>query len=412
MRFRTLVALVAVLGTGLLIGTAAAMAEERLQDGVRHVHVGEPLDGVEDLRLEEVWRVGGEDEEGLLIGIVIKALVDERNNVYLLDGQLSRVYVLSADGRLQDTLGGPGSGPGEVTEPGDMVFMPDGTLGLVQVFPGKIVKLNLDGTPGGEVIPGSGAAGSGFLALVNGRAHGEDLVLSGISISGIGTGQRRTHFVRRFSPDGTLINEYFNKVVEWDFSRGITYSEAENDFVWWRMDVGPSGRLVVCEERYGYALSVYSLDGTLECVIHRDYDSWVRDGLTRKRHESMMRAQLNQFPSGTRVEVEGKEQDISDLLVDDGGNIWVLTSREMFEPETGTFAKYDVFDPQGAYRKQVRVFTEGDASRDRLLFTGDGLVFKIIGFWDAVLVANGGTVEVDDHEPRPMEVVCCQIRND
>ena len=67
---------------------------------------------------------------------------------------------------LVNTLGRQGSGPGEVNNPGDFVLMPDGTLGMVQIFPGKIVKLNLDGTPAGVFQPAFGeATAGGFLAL-------------------------------------------------------------------------------------------------------------------------------------------------------------------------------------------------------------------------------------------------------
>ena len=99
------------------------------------------------MELEEIWRIGGEDDEDVLLGIITRALVDEEDNIYLLDQQLSEVQVFSSDGEYMKTLGREGSGPGEVTRPGDFLFMPDGTLGLVQIFPGKIVKVDLNGVP-------------------------------------------------------------------------------------------------------------------------------------------------------------------------------------------------------------------------------------------------------------------------
>ena len=56
----------------------------------------------------------------------------------------------------------------------------------------------------------------------------------------------------------------------WNFANGFTFKEGDNDFIWWRMDVGPDGRVVACEPRNEYALSVYSPDGELLGVIARD----------------------------------------------------------------------------------------------------------------------------------------------
>lgn len=380
---------------------------------VPHVRNGAaPAGGSEDLQLEEIWRVGGDDDEDVLLGIVTRVLLDAKGNLYLLDQQLSEVKVFSPAGELLRTLGRQGDGPGEVSNPGDVVLMPDGTIGLVQIFPGKIVKLKQDGTPAGDFNPDTGAAtAGGFLALVNCRGAGGNLVLSGIRISmDQATGkQTRNYFVRRYGADGKQLAEYIDKEVTWDFSAGFKFREIDNDFIWWRMDVAPDGRLIVCEPRYDYALSVYAPDGRLEKVIDREYESWPRNALVRERYQGIMEAQLRQFPPGTAMEVEDREQDVEDLRVAADGTIWVLPSRQMFEPAPGTFATYDVFTPDGRFARQVRVHCPGDPSRDRLIFAGDDRVIQVTGFWDAVMAASGGGGK-DDAEAVPMEVICYRMK--
>jgi hypothetical protein len=321
------------------------------------------------------------------------------------------VQVFSPAGAHLKTLGRQGDGPGEVNNPGDVVFMPDGTLGLVQIFPGKIVKLTLDGDPAGEFNPDTGdATAGGFLALVNCRSAGGNLVLSGVQIRAneAGDGQVRQYFVRSYATDGSLQADYFGKQIEWVFGPGFKLRELENDFIWWRMDVGPDGRLVVCEPRNDYVLSVYAPDGTLERLIEREYESWERNAQVFQRFTSIMEAQTENFPFAVETEVEKLEQDVGDLRVARDGRIWVLPSRQMYEPEPGSFATYDVFTPDGTFAEQVKVICPGDPALDRLVFAGDDLAFQVTGFWDAVLsaaAAGGGSDEV-----APMEVICYKVR--
>ncbi|HPF69578.1 MAG TPA: 6-bladed beta-propeller [Candidatus Krumholzibacteria bacterium] len=403
--------LIAVLSLLALAAAAHAAPPVTMVDGVPHVMNGAaPEQGVRTLNLDEQWRIGG-DDESVLLGIISRALVDSDNNVYLLDGQLSEVQVFTPKGEHLKTLGRQGEGPGEVNSPGDVVFMPDGTLGLVQIFPGKIVKLTMDGDPAGEFTPDTGGAtAGGFLALVNGRSAGGNLVLSGVQIrpNDAGNGQVRNYFVRSFGVDGTQQAEYLANPVEWVFGPGFKFREIDNDFIWWRMDVGGDGRVVVNIPRYDYALSVFTPDGKLERVIEREYASWDRSETVYKRYEAIMEAQAANFPFPVEREVEKQEQDVCDLRVAKDGSIWVLPSRGMYEPEPGTFATYDVFAPDGAFREQVRVVCPGNPAADRLIFAGEGLVFQVTGFWDAVLSANAATGS--DEEAEPMAVICYKVR--
>ena len=407
-RGTALAALTALLA--LLPAAASAAPAVETVDGVPHVLNGaEPVHGVRTVRLQEKWRIGADDED-VLLGIITRVLVDDANNIYLLDQQLSEVQVFSPDGVHLKTLGRRGDGPGEVNNPGDMVFMPDGTLGLVQIFPGKIVQLTRDGDPAGEFVPDTGGAqAGGFLALVNCRAAGGNLVLSGIKIrpNEEGNGQLRDFFVRSYAADGTRRAEYLTKQAEWIFGPGFKFREIDNDFIWWRMDVGPDGRLVVCEPRYDYALSVYAPDGTLERVIEREYESWERNEQVLARFEAIMEGQAANFPFAVEREVETMEQDVNDLRVAADGRIWVLPSRPMYEPEPGSFATYDVFDPDGTFAEQVEVVCPGDPAVDRLLFAGNGLAFQVTGFWDAVLSANAAGT--GDGGAEPMEVICYEV---
>jgi len=211
---------ITLMGVFILIGSAlfplgvAAAGEEITIEGVLHVkNSATPGEGTETVGLEELWRAGGDDEE-VLFGLITQVISDDDGNVYLLDTQLSEVQVFTAEGEQLETLSRQGEGPGETNSPVDMLFMPDGSIGLVQSFPGKIVKVALNGDPAGSFTTGGGdPAEGGFVALIDVKQAAGNLVLGGIRITmdqaaGI---QTRTNFLASFEKDGQQKVSYLEK---------------------------------------------------------------------------------------------------------------------------------------------------------------------------------------------------------
>ncbi len=405
----------ALMSAILLLATMAGVAlagDETTVDGVLHVRNGSsPSGGTETVVLEELWRVGGDDED-ILFGLVAQVLVDDASNVYLLDSQLSQVEVFDADGAHQTTLGHEGDGPGEFRAAFDMVFMPDGTLGVSQSFPGKIVKLNLDGTPAGVFQPGFGdATAGGFLALVNCLSGGGNLVLAGLDISFDQSTftQVRRNFVSSFDAEGNATTTYLSVERIWKL-RDFTLTEDLQDAIWGRLDVGPDGKVVCGISRNEYALTVFTPDGKVDRVIEREFESWKRNDKARARMAAQNEGVLRQLPPGAGHEVHELAPDISGLTVRDDGTIWVMTSRSQFTAAPGDFT-YDVFSPEGDFVKQVTLKAGGSAANDTLVLAGNGLVFQVTGFWDALVAAIGGqgSGSMDD-DAEPMSVVCYRVK--
>ncbi len=98
--------------------------------------------------MRELWRRGGEDDEEVFFGTIAECLNDSDGNIYLLDGQLSEIHVFDPDGELLRTIGRQGEGPGEFQNGADMFWAPNGQIGVVQAWPGKIVMITPDGDPG------------------------------------------------------------------------------------------------------------------------------------------------------------------------------------------------------------------------------------------------------------------------
>lgn len=408
-----LTGLVAVAGLVVTGATPAGAGDVVTVDGVTHVRNGaQPSNGLRAVALEELWQAGGEDDEEVFFGVINRVLIDDANNIYLLDQQLSEVKVFTASGELLKTLGREGEGPGEFRRPADMAFMPDGTLGVVQTFPGKVIKLGLDGSPAGTWEPTRDAAEGGFFAMVNLRPTAGNIVASGVDIAvDQAAGEVRRHsFLSSFDATGKLLVEYVARDVTVNF-QNITFKEIElMDFIWRRMDVSQDGRVFAAVPRYGYQISVFAPDGTVERVIERAYESWLRDAeISELWHSILETSAATQAPPGTPIEVEDREPDVEFLRVAADGSLWVLTSRAVYAHDGEGFTTYDVFDPQGHFVEQVRFMCDGDPRDDMLFIGNEDLVFLVKGFMSAALSGMGASTDEGDEEAEPMKVICYRM---
>lgn len=410
-QFRILLPMLVIL---LLAGSWTAQAgEEVMKDGVLHIVNGaEPSDGRQTLEMEELWRAGGEDDEETVFGIINKVLIDDQNNIYLLDAQLSEISVFSPEGELLNTLGREGDGPGEFRGPTDMCFLSDGSIGVLQAFPGKVIKLNLDNTEAGTWPMGDPTKGA-FYIMRGLRAGGGQVVAGGTEqhidqAQGIVT---RETFLSSINTDGLRDKTYASSTLTIKFQELKFDEKALVDGVDRRFDVAGDGRVVAAIPRNDYEVSLFSPDGTLERVFSREYESWVRDERASGIWQSIMETIQRQQAPNAPVSWEDTEPDVEFIRVANDGSIWVLNSRAMWTETPGIFTYYDVFSPDGHFEKQIDVVCEGNPQEDMLFFAGDDLAFMITGFWDAALSRFGGAGgSEDDEDAEPMAVICYKVK--
>jgi 6-bladed beta-propeller protein len=399
----------------IVLGSTATLAgEEVLVDGVTHVKNGaEPSGGMETWQLEELWTVGGEDDEDVLFGIITQVEIDNENNIYLLDNQLSQVQVFSSDGEFLRTIGRPGEGPGEVSNPSAMTLLPDGSVGLVKTMPGKLVMIDKEGQPLGDFLPNDydPKAGGLFLAIRCYPAANGGLIFGGMELRtdpSAGT-QERNYHIRSYGMDQERIAEFYFRNIHWDFTN-FTMREMDTDFPWQRIDVDADGRVVLAPERYGYDINIYEPDGTLSRVIEREFESYERSDEIKELVDRAFQAQMNQLPPGSKYEAEANEPDVAELRIAEDGSIWTQNARQQWAGNEGEFL-YDVFSADGHFTKTVRIECSGSAKEDRLFFGGDGRIYKVTGFLAAAISAQGlGGDEDDGEEPEPMAITCFKVK--
>ncbi len=392
-------------------------AEEVTIDGVIHVRNGaEPRDGVESLQLEELWRVGGEDDEENIFGLITRVVADDEGNTYLLDTQLSQVSVFTPDGEFSHTLSREGEGPGEVRIPVDMLMMPDGTLGLVQAFPGQVICVDLEDNPAETFVPGGDdPTVGGFLSLVDVQSAGGHLVLGGVysTINQEEGFQIRDHFIRSYDADGTLKLSFLNDPKKYEFAH-LDIVEAEQYFPQFRKWIlGEDGRVYVAAYREQYRIDVYDEAGSLVRVIEREFEHWQRTDDEKALVDGILEAQLSRVPFPVERSVSEIDEDINSMRLDPDGNLWVLSSRGFHAPPEGMIVVYDVFDPNGVFIKQVQLPIAGDGTKDGIMFASADRMVLVKGFIDAQIslqTQGAGPSLSEDEEPAPMEVICYAVK--
>ncbi len=380
------------------------------EDGIAHVsNPATPIVPPETIKLDEVWRLGGDSEaDEEFFGVIVAVDTDAAGNVYLLDRQLSEVRIFGSDGSYVRTIGQEGEGPGEFRSPTGLFLTQDGNVAVMQSRPGKIVLLTPEGVPAGE-FPLPEIEGKGRVRLASGRRAGSSIVLQTLSMTMRPPKGERTIYLSAYDADGKESARFFEQTREINFA-APEFNERESMPLIWT--VGPSDRIYGVTDLGRYAIRVWRSDGTEERVIERDYPS-------RKRTPEEMEKVKSRFVFHGRRMAEVKmvlsetDPDVIRIYPRPDGGIWVQTSRGTRDAADGTLGTFDVFDPEGRFLKEVTLVGQGDAEEDRYFFLGDR-IYVVTQYLSAITSMFGGSQEdgssdEEDVDLMPMEVICYRL---
>jgi len=399
-----------------LVSPLAAAPVRETIDGVVHVkNPAQASGGVQTLQMQEQWRVGDEDDEDIILGLIPRVSSDADGNVFVLDSQLNHVLVLSPEGDLIRTLFREGDGPGETRQPKDMMVLGDGRVGVAQGFPGVVIFVDKDGTPAGRVKI-SGTDG-GLFSLVGCEAAGDHVIMSGLSQSqgDLPGTSNRNFFLSHFDEQGVETQRYCASHGFYDFS-AFKYSEREHlPPFFYTFAVGADGRTCVAPDRDKYAIQVFAPDGGLEMVIERDYQAIDRSEQEYDDFRAMLDTGLSTAPFDYTLTVEHQAPAVAyfhrGLRIRDDGTIWALSGRGIRELPDGILASFDVFDRQGIFIKQVQLKGPGDPLKDGIFFVGEDRVVVVKGYIESLAAQYADTtaLEAEDGEASFLGVVSYKL---
>jgi len=388
-------------------------------DGVLHVKNGDtPSQGRETLILEEAWRVGGDDEDGLFLAMVSEVCGDEAGNTYIMDVRLCQVHVLSPEGELLRTIFHQGEGPGETLQPRDLVITDDG-VGLAEEFPSKIIMVDREGLPIDNVRPEAPGGGGGNLGALTAVDYGGgNLVFSGTQIAqGDKPGfQNRINFLSSYSKEGVELARYCQNTTIYNYNAFVLKEGEHVPVFWWGFDVGKDGKVYAAADREAYAISVFKPDGRLERVIERDYEPYKRNADEKQRIYDLYDSAVGNMPFEYKIVVEDTEPAIDyfhrGVRVADDGSIWVTSSRGLRDRTDGAMMTYDVFDADGHFTRQVAVMCDGNSNNDGLFWVSNDQVVLVTDAMGALAAqfGDGAALDSGDEEAQPQEVICYNVK--
>jgi len=401
----SLLALVAFVG----LSTAGSWSgNEVVKDGVKHVM--NPEKSVEkqtSVQLEELWRIGGEDDEEIF-GVITDIVVDDDGNVYMLDAQLNEIKVYDTDGEFLRTIGREGEGPGEFRGASNMFMVPGGNIGVLQTFPAKIVVLTPEGEPAGDFPIPEADQSEGFRMLLGAEFAGDNLAITYAFNQPSESGFTQKSVLSLVNKDGKSETRLYDDSSEMNAAQP-RIAETEWDTFRNRWTASPDGRAFSCLTFGEYEITVWGADGKIDRVVKRDYPAHARNEEEKERLLGIYKGFTRRIPvPNIQYEIEDNFNPIQTIHAREDGSLWVRTSRGSNGLPDGVFAIFDVFDKQGRFERQVTVKGDGDPLKDGYFLVKDRL-YVVTDFLDALMALQGGggsdDEEEDADEPEPMQVI-------
>jgi len=284
-------------------------------DGVRHIHNHAPLWGSRpEAVLEFVQKIGVLDgnDRNYLLHMPLDVTVDGDGNIYILDAGNYRIQKYNAAGEFLATIGGKGTGPGEI--PNRPVCMDIDTGNVLYVAHTNVViqRYLTDGADAGRI------RGFHYIHFIRHFSTDELITRSFFGFEGISTpASSEPLLLVVFSPrDGKVIRTFGSPIVLDD-----PYESSNINAIF--ADIDSDDNVYVSFEhrnridKYDYeGRYILSIDRPLSYDV-REKPVWVETGPERKTPF------VPQFTTVSRG-----------IAADGSGRIWVITAREnMFSYE-------------------------------------------------------------------------------
>ncbi len=341
-----------------------------------------PAHGTRVLAMNELWRRGGEDDE-VFFGTIAEFMHD-------------------ADGWL-NTIGERGSGPGQFMNAADMFWAPNGEIGVVQAWPGKVVMLTPDGNPG-TTFKLPYREGHGFQSVSQGDRQGDHVVLNGSAWVTEGDRQFQHAYLKSYAMDGTENAGYLD--LKYEIKPGNSEFIEEN----WinfrrRWDVAPDGRVAAADGFKDYRIHVWNADGSLDRIIERPrYQAVKRTDEEKERFQLIYDAQTS-WKRGSTFKVNDLHNSVQQLFFRQDGSLWVQSSAQRWRSPAGQYTSFDVYDTQGRFQWVMTLDADADPVQDSLFLAGDR-AYVVTDALSARMARLSKSGETDlDSEAEPVNII-------
>lgn len=397
----------AVSAVPALAGTWAG--KEMTQEGVVLVtNPAAPADGKSTLSPQEMWRAGGDEDEAVIFGVLSDVAIDAQGNLYALDSQLSTISVFDRDGKFLRTIGREGEGPGEFRRASQVFVTPENKIAVAQMMPGKIILLAPDGQPAGD-FPMPETPDGGMQMLWDAGSAGRSVVLGTAAMAQRNSKFTMTNSLQLVAADGTVRGKVAERTQENDMANMSFDEKSARRPVW---TAGTDGTLYVNDNFDAYEIKCFGPDAKLARVATREYTH--RNRSKDEMEENRPRMMIRKGGGGGQTfdaKASPTDPDVLQMFARDDGTLWVMSSRGARDLPKGTMARFDVFDANGHFVREVTVQGDGNFGDDGIAIVGDRLVVLkgLRSAQRAMYAGMGDDSSQEEEEAEPMSIVCYRL---
>lgn len=326
-----------------------------LIDGIEYVHnPDKPLNPEKTVVFEEELTVSGEDEETGEIYLYRpgRYTVDDAGNVYVTDMSDQAIKVFDKNGKYIRTIGKKGQGPGEFQNAGDMDFLPDGKL-IVMDWENNRTSIF---SPDGKFIKSckwNGFMFDLYMCTDSSFTSNENIY-----------GNERKMYIKTFDFDANVLLSFgeFTPYKSHTLQVEGTMYAISLPFPTHSIFAADRSNLRLYHCLPGeYSIEVFDKTGKLFRKIDRPYEPVRVTQEDVEDYRSGFENDDNPVFAKMIKEVEFPEfkPSISNMIVDDKKNLWVGTYEKKTVNDKELFA-YDLFDEKGFYITKIwNEFTPG-----------------------------------------------------
>lgn len=359
-------------------------------------------------QLEEIWRLGGEDEDDVPLGFV-KSVLYKNNKIYILDTKESKTYIIDINGKCLDVLDISGDAPGQCSNPNGLLPFSNNLFALIQGQPAKIVVTDFyKFYPYSRQFLISGAGPQSYV-VVNGAYYNANKFLAYTETSILlDRDKMETVTIKAlstFSGDGKEISRYFSKEDKERYRQLPTEITTAHYAYREHYAIDVAGRVYVAPHRDKYLIYIFSPQASLESVIGRNFS------LRKRTQEEMFLASFMGEYQGQKFEmsVEPEEAVILGFYILNS-QLLVRHSYSEYKQATGVYSQLDLF-VDNQLQGRVNLLAPGNARRDDLYFLTEDLLAVVKGNKD--FEQQGIEKYLKDYEASPVQVILYRIhKND
>lgn len=362
---------------------------------------------VNNWHLEEIWTLGGEEEDDVPLGFV-KSVVYQGDKIYVLDTKESKVYVINMLGDCLDVIDVSGDAPGQCSNPNALLPLSNNLFALVQGQPAKLIVTDFyKFYPYSKQFLVSEATSQNYV-VVNGVYYDANKFLAYTETSVLlDRDKMDTTTIKAlstFSGDGKEIKRYFFKEDKEKYRQLPTERTTAHYAYREHFTIDSQGRVYVAPYRDKYFIYIFSPQGSLENVIGRNFV------LRQRTPEEMFLASFMGEYQGQKFEISVESEEAAILAIYIfGDDLLVRHSYSEYRQASGVYSQLDLF-VDNKLKEKVNLYAPGNARRDDLFFLTEDLLAVVKGNKD--FEQRGIEKYIKGYQAEPVRVILYRIKRD